>query len=597
MYSNISLINYTIDFEISEKSIWLQYHHIKKEHGSGWNKVHISIQHDISTLKKAQDLILPLLAKHEICCFKTQNANLFYSHENLDGKEFCIYMQVLDKNSQESTPEFWIDLLNEIETTLEKNDIPMHPKGALGDLLFPGSKGYVYFRNPQNISGNYIAAALLMNTGFTRKEACEISTNDFFHGYSLSNGDLNWIGHEAFTSRRFELPNGFGEVDNQLKQSILDSFHNQLTKNDRLLQLFVGSQKGYCYTGNLCDQLFGTKLITDRKSKVFELASSGQLDLIKPFEKYLDTAAEQLAKLSYILNHNGYCFDPQKIGSILPALYFNFYMPLYRLNPYGEITTLNDSNEKKLIDEIIRCSLRDINKIAIGYELPQYIHEMNQEDISTLLTFVNVDQKIVNQLPLQEIVHPPKVDVSSEKEDMISNKIARSPIEVAKNYIQLDLKKHQDQFKILHVDLQEIIEELERKREINPEKYEIILLTARSLSACIKKEADHFFANPTLDAFFLFKTECHNAIDGAVIEFEKHRGYWHQIHPVLRGILGVIAALTIIPAFVVEVTTKQGYVQTFFATPKTNLAIKFSKIKEKFDEEEKELEQKINQLN
>ena len=39
---------------------------------------------------------------------------------------------------------------------------------------------------------------------------------------------------------------------------------------------------------------------------------------------------------------------------------------------------------------------------------------------------------------------------------------------------------------------------------------------------------------------------------------------WDDLHPAFKGLLGVLAAITFIPAILVETLTKKGYVQTFF---------------------------------
>ena len=51
--------------------------------------------------------------------------------------------------------------------------------------------------------------------------------------------------------------------------------------------------------------------------------------------------------------------------------------------------------------------------------------------------------------------------------------------------------------------------------------------------------------------------------------FKQHRG-WHKVSRILRGILGILAGLTIIPGIVVAAGVKQGYIGTFFKTPKTD---------------------------
>lgn len=71
----------------------------------------------------------------------------------------------------------------------------------------------------------------------------------------------------------------------------------------------------------------------------------------------------------------------------------------------------------------------------------------------------------------------------------------------------------------------------------------------------------------TPQALYMFCKQC---VEQVKPEFKNHRG-WHQLHAIFRGFLGVLAALTIIPAGIVALTG-HGYQQTFFETPETNSA-------------------------
>ena len=60
-----------------------------------------------------------------------------------------------------------------------------------------------------------------------------------------------------------------------------------------------------------------------------------------------------------------------------------------------------------------------------------------------------------------------------------------------------------------------------------------------------------------------FKDQCTQAEEP---KLNQHQG-WYSIHPILRGLLGILAAFTIIPALIVAATAPCGYVNTFFRTP------------------------------
>lgn len=75
--------------------------------------------------------------------------------------------------------------------------------------------------------------------------------------------------------------------------------------------------------------------------------------------------------------------------------------------------------------------------------------------------------------------------------------------------------------------------------------------------------------------FDVFKRTCEKAIKKASPEFKQHRS-WHSLNPILRWILGILAALTIVPALTVAVAGNQGYLGTCFHTPKTDAAEKLA---------------------
>lgn len=85
---------------------------------------------------------------------------------------------------------------------------------------------------------------------------------------------------------------------------------------------------------------------------------------------------------------------------------------------------------------------------------------------------------------------------------------------------------------------------------------------------------NEFFKKPSMITerdFNRFNSACQEAIKMAHKEFQKHRDVWYQLHPVIRGILGVLAAISIIPALVTA-ATHNGFLGTFFSEPETSEA-------------------------
>lgn len=135
-----------------------------------------------------------------------------------------------------------------------------------------------------------------------------------------------------------------------------------------------------------------------------------------------------------------------------------------------------------------------------------------------------------------------------------------------------------------------IVLDLQKKQKHNA-NYKNVTQVALDLYGKLK-EAALFFEQPSAEGFEVFKQFCHYSINEAAGEFKQHRDLWHKVHPVLKGILGVIAALTVLPALMVA-TTKTGYVNTFFKTPETESSKKLERIKEMLERMEVEVEQKI----
>ena len=58
-------------------------------------------------------------------------------------------------------------------------------------------------------------------------------------------------------------------------------------------------------------------------------------------------------------------------------------------------------------------------------------------------------------------------------------------------------------------------------------------------------------------------------------DLEKEPGIWRNLNPIIKAILGVIAALTVIPAILAEFFSRDGFIGTFFNKPNTQMTKKF----------------------
>ncbi len=145
------------------------------------------------------------------------------------------------------------------------------------------------------------------------------------------------------------------------------------------------------------------------------------------------------------------------------------------------------------------------------------------------------------------------------------------------------LYKHQKELKFDEQILQQSI--LNQARSLySPEQeqfrvnFNILLEKLNQIKGCEKLSKDlttqvtTLFQGPiTTDNLDTFKITCKTTLATAQKEFKKHQG-WHALHPILKGFLGLLAALTIIPAIVVQVVTDHRYKGTFFKQPPTALS-------------------------
>jgi len=62
-------------------------------------------------------------------------------------------------------------------------------------------------------------------------------------------------------------------------------------------------------------------------------------------------------------------------------------------------------------------------------------------------------------------------------------------------------------------------------------------------------------------------------------DLENEPGIWRNLNPIIKGILGVLAVLLVLPAIIVHNASTHGFTGTFFKTPKTEVTEEFEKKK------------------
>lgn len=110
-------------------------------------------------------------------------------------------------------------------------------------------------------------------------------------------------------------------------------------------------------------------------------------------------------------------------------------------------------------------------------------------------------------------------------------------------------------------------------------------LVAGLLIGYLSLEANEFFNNDiSACSFEAFQRRCKTAFLCAKPEFSTHLG-WHTYNSILRAFLGIIAALTVIPALSVEFASRDGYIGTFFGRPKRLALGKLEAIESEIEQE------------
>ena len=160
---------------------------------------------------------------------------------------------------------------------------------------------------------------------------------------------------------------------------------------------------------------------------------------------------------------------------------------------------------------------------------------------------------------------------------------------------KIDLSKEHDHFNKLLDELKAIHSKLDKKFQSGYSKYENAATLTGIAHTNIKHFCDQFFAKPNKETLATLNQVTSHFVKQLDPVLKEHRGnsFVRGLVATLKGILGVIAALTVIPALVVEATTKKGYTGTFFSTPETASAKAFKPVEEGLLQQEDEIEKKM----
>jgi hypothetical protein len=149
-----------------------------------------------------------------------------------------------------------------------------------------------------------------------------------------------------------------------------------------------------------------------------------------------------------------------------------------------------------------------------------------------------------------------------------------------------------EDFNLIRSEFQALLDTLEDlSNKLNEHnKYKRLATVTQTLKKNLRENFLVFKNVKTPEALEQFKKEAKEEMKRAEKEFKKDCELWKQIPPIFKRILGVLSALTIIPAIIVAATAKRGYVDTFFKESPNN---PLSRLHENAQEEQ-EIEEKMN---
>ncbi len=220
-------------------------------------------------------------------------------------------------------------------------------------------------------------------------------------------------------------------------------------------------------------------------------------------------------------------------------------------------------------------------------ETLQTVSTLYEEEADDLRLQLSHSEERIRQLEQQlQQAHKIADNDDFEQKQLIEELLNAQPA------TSIDLRVQAAQYEGFLKEFEKICNVLQVKESADP-VYADVTDAAEDVYQILSDVGEDFFTNPTPETFASFKAICKESMAAAAVEFKQHRDLWPSIHPIFRGILGVIATLTVIPALVVAAASKQGYLGSFFSTPETESAKKLSRVQSQFEEIEHDIAQNM----
>lgn len=251
---------------------------------------------------------------------------------------------------------------------------------------------------------------------------------------------------------------------------------------------------------------------------------------------------------------------------------------------YQELVTLQRKAHYELLAKISDEDLERIDNVH--YQLIQQFLDYNEDEDAVEEDYLweedeqsQGDEWSSDYLLETKLVNNPRqwLQEQNDKEEQEHIKSIKDP---ENKKIELNLQQEQSQFNMLLEQLKVKTQELINRGNqhgLHIKRCHEAKIAAEKLIATLEQASRQFFENKiSIATYHVFNKHCKDAIIEARAEFQNHRGWLHRLHPILKGFIGVLAVLTVIPALIVQCTTQNGYLGTFFSMPKTDASEKLA---------------------
>jgi exonuclease III len=145
-----------------------------------------------------------------------------------------------------------------------------------------------------------------------------------------------------------------------------------------------------------------------------------------------------------------------------------------------------------------------------------------------------------------------------------------------------NLDQCSDTFNLLMRNLKQFHAEVHKNYIDSPDYYKKSFETSLKLNHVLLNAGEQFFNNPNAKSFLKFQNICNTEFQKASAEFEKNASFWSRLSPIFKNFLGLLAAISVLPALLIATKSSQGFTHTFFSPPPAKI---LTEIKENFEKD------------